>query len=152
MIWICITSDGVGYAVRIDGKMTKEVYLGILKKDLDATLCFYEINQSQMIFQHDNNPKHTAGIVKERLSKQNFDVLDWPAQSPDLNPIENAWATLKKRLFSKYERPPNGMLALWDRVHETWYALTKEELQKYFESMPNRCREVIKNKGMWIKY
>ena len=41
------------------------------------------------VFQHDNNPKHTARATKEWLCKKHFKVLVWPSQSPDLNPIEN---------------------------------------------------------------
>lgn len=78
--------------------------------------------------------------------------MDWPAQSPDLNPVENMWALLKKRLFSNYEQPPGGMQELWERVSDIWYKITKEECQKYIESMHNRCKQVIKAKGRWIKY
>lgn len=151
-LWSCITSQGVGFIVRIEGNLTKEIYLNILKEDLYATMREYKIDPAKMVFQHDNDPKHTAGIVQKWLSTQKFEVLDWPAQSPDLNPIENMWATLKKRLFSNYEGPPNGMIELWERVHHTWYHITKEEVQKYIESMPNRCKEVIKTKGLWTKY
>ena len=50
------------------------------------------------IFQDDNDPKHTAHIVKNYLRNHQIEMLEWPPQSPDLNPIESLWAELNRKL------------------------------------------------------
>jgi transposase len=151
-LWSCITCHGVGYIVKIDETLDKELYQKILEDDLMATIEEYGIDGTQMIFQHDNDPKHTAKSVKEWLENQPFEVMKWPAQSPDLNPIENMWSLLKQRLYRDYDRPPKGMCEHWERIHQTWYKITKEECQKFIETVAERCRQVIKAKGYWIKF
>jgi hypothetical protein len=47
----------------------------------------------------DNDPKHTAKMIKNYLDEQDFSVMSWPAQSPDLNPIENCWSYLKSKVY-----------------------------------------------------
>ena len=53
----------------------------------------------------DNDPKHTSEVVAKWLKDNIVKVLEWPSQSPDLNPIENLCAELKKRLLAR--RPTN---------------------------------------------
>ncbi|KAG0752607.1 hypothetical protein G6F22_019036 [Rhizopus arrhizus] len=78
--------------------------------------------------------------------------MEWPPQSTDLNPIENMWNTLKKRLFKQHDFPPISMDELWTRTFESWYEITEKECQIYIETMPQRCMDIIENKGLWINY
>ena len=69
------------------------------------------------VFQHDNDPKHTAQATKEWLSKKHFKVLEWPSQSPDLNPIENLWRELKVHVA---QQQPQNVTAQEEICMEEW--------------------------------
>ena len=95
--------------------MKQDLYLRILKDELMDTIKLYHFNLVDVIFQHDNNLKHTAKLVMHWLSMQDFDVLTWPPQSHDLNPIVHVWAIVKQRL-NEYPTPTKEMLELWNYV------------------------------------
>lgn len=107
--------------------------------------------ENEVVFQQDGYPKHTAKIVKDWLSHQIFQVIECPAQSPDLNPIENSWAILKRRL-GKYQKAPRSKNELWPHVQHEWNNFHDNFIQNLVESMPKHIKSVIKNKGLWTKY
>src|SRR6266567_8496475 len=151
IIWGCMTWKGVGYAAKIDGRMDSDLYLQILKDDLLNTLEYHSFNPPDIIFQQDNDPKHTSKKVKEWLEEQEFRTMVWPAQSPNLNPIEHLWGFLKRRL-AEYKHPPSGIHELWERIQVEWEKIAVEECQKLVESMPRRIQTVLKAKGGYTKY
>lgn len=78
-------------------------------------------------------------------------MLHWPAQSPDLNPIEHLWNFLKRKL-AEYETEPKGILELWERVQVEWNKIPRELCAALIESMPTRIAELLKAKGGPTKY
>jgi transposase len=151
MIWGCMTSLGPGSMAKIDGGLDAELYCKILDEDLLDTISNYGLDKSEIIFQHDNDPKHTAKKTKKWLEKQEMQVLDWPPQSPDLNPIEHLWDNLKRRLAG-YENHPTATWQLWERVEAEWTKIGEEECMRLIESMPRRIAAVLKAKGGPTKY
>jgi hypothetical protein len=88
---------------------------------------------------------------KKWFEDHEVELLDWPAQSPDLNPIEHLWHILKMHL-QQYENPPKGIQELWERVQEEWEKIPKEECVNLINSMPRRIKAVLKAKGGHTKY
>jgi hypothetical protein len=151
MIWGCMTEHGPGFMCKLTGNMDQRLYKSILEEDLVGTMEWYSMDPERVIFQHDNDPKHRARSVQEWLNGQPFEVLDWPPQSPDLNPIENLWAVLKRRL-NQYERPPTGMIELWERIESEWDNIDRVVCLRLIESMPRRIKAVLEAKGRWTGY
>ena len=151
MMWGCFGWDGVGYATKIDGKMDAELYVSILEDDLQDSLDWWGKTIPDIEFQQDNDPKHTSKLAKEWFKNHDMAVMQWPANSPDLNPIEHLWSYLKRRL-AEYPEPPASITELWQRAEKEWEAIPLSVCQKLIESMPGRVAAVLKAKGHYTKY
>ena len=151
MVWGCLTSKGVGNLCRIDGGLDAELYCRILEEDWKGTLDYYHLDRAEVIFQHDNDPKHTAKRTKRWLEDNRIRVLDWPAQSPDLNPMEHLWEEVKRRMRS-LSKKPRSKDELWDRLQDVWNGIEPSVCAKLVDSMPARIQAVLDAKGGYTRY
>ena len=151
MVWGCMTWDGVGLACKIDGRMDSDLYCQIMEEDLQGTLSYYNKFPDHIIFQQDNDPKHTSKKAQKWFDTHGIEVMKWPAQSPDLNPIEHLWNHVKRKL-GEYEEPPNSVNELWEHFQEEWEGIDASVCQNLIESMHRRIEAVLKAKGGYTKY
>jgi hypothetical protein len=125
--------------------MDTPFYLGILQVRLlaDAAAMF---GNEPWAFLQDSDPKHTSNRVREWLD-ENVEYIaktDWPANSPDINCLENLWAVLKKRVN---EHNPRDLDQLQRAVETEWDAVTPGLLQNLVDSMGRRLAAVRENQG-----
>jgi transposase len=151
MVWGCMGWNGVGELAEVEGRMDADQYVDILNNHLLPSLEESGVGDDECIFQQDNDPKHTSKKAKNWMEENNITLLDWPPQSPDLNPIEHLWQHTKSQLC-KYETLATGVWEIWDRVAEVWNDIEPEVCQRLIESMPRRLEAVIKAKGGHTKY
>jgi hypothetical protein len=151
MMWGCMTWEGVGYACKIDGKMDADLYTQILEDELQASIEYYGKSPQDIVFQQDGDPKHHSAKATNWFVDHDIKVLPWPAQSPDMNPIEHLWEHLKRKL-KEYPNPPGGIWELWERAEKEWEKIEPEVCQNLIESMPRRVAALVKAKGGYTKY
>uniref|UniRef100_A0AAY5KIQ9 Tc1-like transposase DDE domain-containing protein n=1 Tax=Esox lucius TaxID=8010 RepID=A0AAY5KIQ9_ESOLU len=145
MIWDCFSSAGTGALVRVEGIMNSSKYQTILAQNLQASVRKLKM---KFTFQHDNDPKHTSKSTKALLHQKNINVLEWPSQSPDLNPIEHLWGDLKRAVH----RCPCNLMDLERFCKEEWANIATSRCAMLLDSYPKRLSAVIKSKGASTKY
>ena len=150
MIWGCITYNGIGLISVLNGNMNAQNYLDVLENNLWPIFARHFPNQPY-IFQDDNAPIHRAHIVNNYMEENNVTTMEWPAQSADLNIIENVWKKLKVELENQAVNITTRVI-LEDAIRTVWSEISQEYIQNLYFSIPKRIRAVIKAKGSITKY
>ncbi|CAH2004254.1 unnamed protein product [Acanthoscelides obtectus] len=134
-----------------EGRMDATKYINVLENALlpSFTALYGDTNMNGVKFQQDNAPCHKAARTMAWFRENCIELLDWPAQSPDLNPIEHLWGLLKRKIRRHTFKNKEDLKR---RLREEWNALTYEECNKLVRSLPKRISAVIKAKGGTTKY
>jgi transposase len=151
MVWACFNWDRLGPIIVIEGSVKQEKYIEILENHL---LPFWKRTKRRVrspIFQDDGAPAHTARSVATWKRSKEIRSFRWPAQSPDLNPIEHLWQILKTRIQQRNPRPKN-LYELKECIYEEWSQLDPSIMRSLVSSMTRRIRSVIIAKGYQTKY
>lgn len=148
MVWGCFGAAGRGSLVFVPvGKtVNATVYLGILDERLQRTMTMLNCTT----FQQDSAPCHVAKTVMNWMKTQRVQVLEWPGNSPDLNPIENLWYLMKRKVRS---HAPKNMVELQYWIKRVWVQeISPGYCNNLVSSMPRRIQAVLDNKGKATKY
>jgi len=146
-VWGCITYNGVGDLEWVDGAMEKEHYCDILRSYVVPSCQWNSMDPGTFIFQHDNSSVHTAKIVKRFLSRSKIKVLDWPANSPDISPIERVWGYIDKQL-NHCDAPPKNKDELFARIEDIWNNLPPNYLNELYRELPEKIQMLVKTNGL----
>ena len=149
-----ICSKGVSDLVFIEGSMDSKLYIDVLKNGLLPMYSRLGIKQDEYTFMEDGDPKHQSQETKVWKKNKGIKFIEnWPPNSPDLNPIENLWAVLKRRVA---QRKPSDLEEIKKYLVEEWKLWNRFEddnfIERYINSMPKRISLVIRSKGFPIKY
>jgi hypothetical protein len=142
-VWAFISlSYGLGDYKIFSGNLNAERYEEILAEHL-VLFC-----RDEYLFQHDNSSIHTAKIIKGFLTINNISTIDWPANSPDLNPIENYWKLVKEKLSLDNLTKEN----FEEKIREALESIDVTHIYNMISSMHIRLQKVIAANGDSINY
>lgn len=161
-LWAAITRDGILAWKIIDGHLNSDGYKKLLEEKLIPN-ARKKFGKTRFVFQQDNAGEHVSRVTMDWLREKSksttrypgFEILEWPALSPDLNPIENLWSEVLDS-FSQDGAPKLSKAQFIEHVRAHFTALERPEDPSYFhhlyDSMPRRLQKVLEAKGSRIGY
>ncbi|GBO06682.1 Transposable element Tcb1 transposase [Araneus ventricosus] len=139
MVWGCLAANGVGNFHFCTGTIKTPDSIRVLELNLRPPVQRL-FGRKRYLFQQDNPRSHTAKITRTKR----VPVLEWPAASPDISPIENIWRILKRNIA---QRRPRNIQQLQDYLRKEWEKISTDTLSRLVSSMPKRLSAVIRRTG-----
>jgi len=152
MAWAALISDGTILIKRLVGRINSEIYIDFLSEHIKPMLD-QKFGSEHYVFQQDNASIHVSNYSMAWLRANFSNVLEWPARSPDLNPVENVWKMISDIVYDS--KTYNSISDLWDSIEQACTKLMAEKqniLVDLIKFMPKRLVDVIKLKGELTKH
>ncbi|GFU69783.1 transposable element Tc3 transposase [Trichonephila clavipes] len=103
------------------------------------------------VFMDHNAPCHRAVLIDDFIETENMLRMSWPANSPDLNPIQHVWDMLGRQI-SALPHPPSSITELKRDLKEAWNLLSPQLIHHFIASMVNRCAACLAVRGYHTPY
>jgi len=161
IIWTCIWSKNKGPLITIFEKsVNRFLCIGVLEDDLVDVRQEVEDTVGDPIFQQDGAKIHTARDTIAWFAGNKIQVMEWPPNSPNLNPIKHCWKKLEAKLHQRCSHihkikggPDTVRRCLAEAVHVVWTQdIEGDFLKSLWESIPRRMAAVLDAKGWYAKY
>ena len=147
-LWGCFCAKEIGQAEVFIDEFDAQKYVDVLRHNLlPSARSFFP--SGHWWFQQDNAPQHTSRLATAWFHNNGVDCIDFPPLSPDLNPIENLWADIKRRVEQRHART---MEELEIHLKEEWESTSPTLLANLAHSMPARIAAVLANSGHHSAY
>lgn len=155
MFWVGIYKSEVIGPFKIDGNLNSEKYIQLIKNNV---LPFFEkfspSKRRELIFMQDNAPSHASNMTKLFLQENGFSgdrLMNWPSNSPDLNPTENCFSKLKSIIYCQGKQY-NTQKELWNGIIYATRALQSEYIKTLTNSFDSRLIKLFERKGRYTGY
>lgn len=149
MVWLGFCSTGKLNLAFTSCKMNSSDYIQVLQNCLIPFRAKYR--RKKFVFQQDNASIHTSSATKSWFSTKKIEVLKWPARSPDLNPVENIWGILVRRIYDN-RKQYDTIDELKAAILKAWENIEPNILKNLVASMPKRIFQVIERAGRPTDY
>ena len=144
MVWAAVTMHRRTPLQFIAGNLNSQQYVDEVMRPM--VLPFLRQIGQGAVFQDDNARPHHGHIVNDFVRVNNINRMDWPANSPDLNPIENLWDELGRRTYC--DNPPQTIHQLRHRLAQEWQNIPQAyTIRCCVGPMRKRCQECLNARG-----
>lgn len=149
--WAGVTQFQRTPLVIFDRNVTANVYINNVLRPVAIPFLNRHFPRGGGILQHDGARAHTANVTRNFIAQNGIDVLDWPALSPDMSPIEHIWDMLKRRVYARVN-PPENLAQLRQALIEEWDNIPQRCIAEKVLSMRRRCQSLIDVQGGHTRY